>query len=82
MTIPVQIRLVVKKRLYEVCPQKMVDELDEKSLKNSTNVAFKIIGYEPRDMLDSIKEARTINRRDGTLAEFIYDVWRVDNGSN
>ena len=70
---------VVRDRLLEICPQKNLGILTMDEIKKSCNVAFKIIGYEPVNLDESIVKSDYTD--DTMLWEFIYEVWRIDNES-
>lgn len=64
-------------RLEEVCPVKDTREMSFEELVNDCNVAFKIIGYSPKNLeatVTSVKDSKEIP----ILFEFIYEVWLND----
>lgn len=68
---------IVYERLREICPS---DDMTEKSLNDlikDTNVAFKIIGYNPENLEESVKKTY-LNHDFENLYEFIFEVWRMD----
>ena len=71
--------LIVYTRFKEICPPKTVQDMSFKELLNDTNVAFKIIGYTPNDFEKNVYKIY-IDMNHQKLYDFIYDVWRVDNG--
>lgn len=72
---------IVRDRLLEICPEKNLENLSREDLKNDTNVAFKIIGYEPVDLgtnVSTVADELCNGKSFDSLAEFIYEVWRID----
>lgn len=72
-------KLIVYERLRTVCPRKKIADFDEKGLELSVVVAFKIIGYPPKDLGDSISQALKKHTDDTLLYRFIFTVYEVDN---
>lgn len=68
---------IVKIRLMEVCPAKKVSEMTPDELDSAINVAFKIIGYKPIDLMKAKQKA--FDSKSEWLCDFIYEVWRNDN---
>lgn len=66
-------------RLEEICPVKLVDEVNLDELISDCNVAFKIIGYEPENLVESA-EWVYLNMDNKILSHFVYSVWRCDYG--
>ena len=69
---------VVWDRFQEICPEKTLKNLSVEDLKNDTNVAFKIIGYDPVDLDGNVSIVAESGKSFENLAEFIYEVWRLD----
>ena len=69
---------IVKDRLREVCPPTHMVDMDADEIEKAINVAFKIIGYKPLDLMNSTRRAYEISTAD-FICDFIYDVWRCDN---
>lgn len=72
-------KLIVFTRLKEICPTKNVESMSYSELVNDTNVAFKIIGYVPKDLESNVRNI-FINENHVNLYDFIFDVWWLDNG--
>jgi len=73
---------VVYDRLKEITPVEKLDNLPIDNLSKNCRIAFEIIGYEPVNLDNSIKESLKFARDSGenySLFEFIYLVWRNDN---
>lgn len=69
--------LIVRDRLKEICPDECIDDLSFSEIIEDCNVAFKIIGYNPQNLHDSVKEIY-VNENITSLWEFVYRVWEVD----
>jgi len=68
---------IVFNRLKEICPDEDMTEKSLNDLIKDTNVAFKIIGYNPENLEESVKKTY-LNNDFENLYEFIFEVWRVD----
>lgn len=68
---------IVKNRLQEVVPVNELKDLDVDEVILDTKIAFKIIGYTPKDFDKAINNAWDESNAI-MLSEFIYDVWRLD----
>lgn len=67
---------VVRKRIQEVSPDKLVDDMTLSELEHDCRIAFEIIGYEPKNLS---KIVRNVYESDiHKLSDFIYEVWRFD----
>lgn len=73
---------IVRNRLKEVCPLEKMEDLSFEEIELAVKIAFKIIGYKPLDMKSSIQKTYD-ESVDGHywLCDFIFDVWRCDDGS-
>lgn len=69
---------IVLKRFREICPPENPENKTLDELIADTNVAFKIIGYEPHNMEANVKEIY-LEKNHTVLSEFIYDVWELDS---
>lgn len=69
--------LIVRDRLKEICPDECIEDLSFSEIIEDCNVAFKIIGYNPRNLHDSVKEIY-VNEDITSLWMFVYRVWEVD----
>lgn len=67
----------VYNRFAQIVPVQRLDELSAEEVSNSCNVAFKIIGYTPKNLEKSIEKAWESSTA-LSLFEFIYDVYEVD----
>lgn len=70
---------IVRDRLREVCPPTHMGDMDSDEVEKAVNVAFKIIGYIPIDLSESIRRSYELTTAD-YLCDFVFDVWRCDNG--
>ena len=68
---------IVYGRLEEICPMKNTDTMTFDELVKDCNVAFKIIGYDPKNLEKSVKYVFE-NCDIPILFEFIYEVWLHD----
>ena len=68
----------VYNRFKEVVPVERLDDLSYDEVKKDCNVAFKIIGYSPKNLDTSIEKAWESSTA-LSLFEFIYDVYEVDS---
>ena len=68
---------IVFNRFKEICPDEDMTEKSLNDLINDTNVAFKIIGYNPVNLDESVKKTY-LNNDFENLYEFIFEVWRMD----
>lgn len=66
-------------RFKEVCPLVQIGDYTDEELKLAVVVAFKIIGYPPKEMEASIITAQSKHLKSTMLYEFIYTVYEVDN---
>ena len=69
--------LIVRDRLKEICPDEHIQDLSISELKEDCNVAFKIIGYEPKN-LDETVDKVYMDYDFENLYEFIFKVWEMD----
>ena len=68
---------ILKNRLEDICPLQRVDELSSTELDNAIDIAFEIIGYNPK-FLETSKEYVRDTSNAVQLWEYIYDVWEAD----
>lgn len=67
---------IVRKRIQEVSPDKLVDDMTLSELEHDCRIAFEIIGYSPKNLS---KTVRIVYESDiHKLSDFIYDVWGLD----
>lgn len=67
---------IVRDRIREVSPDKLVDDMTLSELEHDCHIAFEIIGYSPRNLS---KTVRNVYESDiHKLSDFIYEVWRLD----
>lgn len=69
---------VVYTRLMEICPAEKVADMSPDDVDTAVNVAFKIIGYTPKNLGGAIDRANAVSKSEW-LYEFIFDVWRLDS---
>lgn len=67
---------VVRKRIQEVSPDKLVDDMTLSELEHDCRIAFEIIGYTPKNLSKTVKDVYELDIHD--LSDFIYEVWRFD----
>ena len=67
---------IVRKRIQEVSPDKLVDDMTLSELEHDCRIAFEIIGYNPKNLSKTVKDIYELNIHD--LSDFIYEVWRFD----
>lgn len=67
---------IVRKRIQEVSPDKLVDDMTLSELEHDCRIAFEIIGYNPKNLSKIVKDVygEDIHK----LSDFIYEVWRLD----
>lgn len=70
---------IVKSRLREICPLQKLSEMDVIEVEKSCHIAFEIIGYETKRFVASFEEVWRISDAE-YLCDYIYCVWRCDNG--
>ena len=68
---------IVGDRLREVCPPNHIADMDSDEIDMAINVAFKIIGYKPLDLMEATRRAYETSTAE-YLCDFIFDVWRCD----
>ena len=69
--------IVVRDRLREICPVQKLSEMDVIEVEKACNVAFKIIGYNPKNFEDAFQKTwETSDAED--LCDFVFEVWRND----
>ena len=71
---------VVYDRLAEVVPVENLENLDINEVKNSLKISLKIIGYSPKNLEKSFKDAWE-NVEADSLFEFVYKAWEIDYDS-
>lgn len=64
---------IIYNRLKEICPSKTTRDMSVQDLICDCNVAFKIIGYSPENLEESVIE--NLQDKDMDLYKFIYTVW-------
>lgn len=69
---------IIYERLREICPDEDISSKSIEDLVVDSNVAFKIIGYEPKNLEDTVKEVYENADKHSRLFSFIYAVWRWD----
>ena len=69
---------IVKDRFREVCPNQTINEMDIIEVEMACNVAFKIIGYEVKNLEKSVQKVWETSESDTYLCDFAYEVWRSD----
>lgn len=69
---------IIYERLREICPDEDISSKSFTDLVNDCNVAFKIIGYEPKNLVETVNKIYDKTDKDTRLFNFIYKVWRWD----
>ena len=69
---------MIKARFMEICPAEKVADMTPDDVDVAVNVAFKIIGYSPKNLKGAIDRANAVSESEW-LYQFIYDVWRLDS---
>ena len=69
---------IIYERLREICPDEDISSKSFSELVNDCNVAFKIIGYEPKNLVETANKIYDKTDKDTRLYNFIYKVWRWD----
>ena len=67
---------IVRKRIQEVSPDKLVDDMTLSELEHDCRIAFEIIGYAPRNLSKVVEQVYDEDIHE--LSDFIYEVWRRD----
>ena len=64
-------------RFREIVPPRKLEDMDVIEVETSTKIAFKVIGYAPKNFEDSFTKAwrRSVSTM---LFEFIFDVYMED----
>ena len=68
---------IVRERIREVAPAKLVDDMTLSELEHDCKIAFEIIGYSPKNLSSIVKDVYS-NQNIQKLSDFIYEVWRFD----
>lgn len=68
---------IVRARLEEVCPVQKIKDMSYGEIVKSTNVAFKIIGYEPINLEEAMSYINNTSDVE-MLSDYIYEVWEAD----
>ena len=69
---------IIYERLREICPDEDISSKSVEDLIKDSNVAFKIIGYEPQNLDVAVKKVYDKVDKDTRLYSFIYQVWSWD----
>lgn len=69
---------IVLARFEEVCPSQDITDMTAKDINESVNVAFKIIGYVPRNFQKAVDDAMDKMNGKGELFRLCYNAWRLD----
>lgn len=65
-------------RFEEIAPDINIDGLTIPSLETHVMIGFKIIGYTPNNLSDSVYKAWDKMDGEGELYRFCYNCWRFD----
>ena len=68
----------IRTRFKEICPSKLMENVDVIEAESDCKTAFKIIGKIPENF-DSAFSKTWITSKAEMLSDFIYDVWRCAN---
>ena len=69
---------IVLARFEEVCPSQNIDDMTAKDIEESVRIAFRIIGYMPRNFQKAVDEAVKKMDGKGELFRLCYNAWRLD----
>ena len=69
--------VIVRGRLEEICPIKNTEDMSVNELIHDCRIAFKIIGYNPKNLERVVKDVY-LNNDILNLYEFVFEVWRND----
>ena len=72
---------VMKARLQEVVPDRYLQHMSVTDTEKAVKVAFEIVGYTPKSNLQMAIDRAWGKSTATKLWEFVYDAWRLDNGS-
>ena len=70
---------IILARMEEICPNELVDDKSFDELMKDVNVSFKIIGYEPSNLMEATKQALDKIGHKGELYRLCYNAWRLDD---
>ena len=70
---------MIRNRIFEIAPKKDISNFSRDQLVKECNVTFKIIGYEPKNLENSVGEVFNSSQKPSNLADFISGVWLIDN---
>jgi len=72
---------IMLEKFKEVCPEHRLQDMYMIDVEKETLHAFKQIGYNPsKTVKKAIDKAWVNSNRTDSLYEFVYKVWRDDNG--
>jgi len=72
---------VMKSRFHEVVPESQLLTMSAPDVEKAVKIAFEVVGYTPKDSFKKIVDRAWGESTATELWEFVYDVWRLDNGS-
>lgn len=73
---------MIHDRIYEIAPKKDISNFSVDQLVKECNVAFQIIGYEPKNLENSVREVFKSSHKPSGLPDFIISVWLIDNAGD
>ena len=74
---------LMAKKIEDVCEPKRLQEMYAIDVENITLDVFKQVNYTPSSKIKYHIDKTWVNsNRNDTLAEFIYNVWRLDAGES
>jgi len=73
---------MIQDRIYEIVPKKDIADFDVDQLAKECNVAFQIIGYNPKNLENSVNEVFKSSHKPLELPDFILSVWLIDNAGD
>ena len=72
---------IMLEKFKEVCPEHRLQDMYMIDVEKETLHAFEQIGYNPsKSVKKAIDKAWVNSNRTDSLYEFVYKVWRDDNG--
>ena len=72
--------MMSRETIEEVCPKGQLSSMFMRDVESAVNDVFKKINYKPKNLKKSLDKTWKISKRDDPLSEFVYTVWRIDNG--
>lgn len=71
---------IMKANIERVCPEKYLSSMFMVDVESSVEDVFNELNYHPHHLKKAIDRAWGKSKREDKLSEFVYKVWRFDNG--